>query len=72
MTTAAYNHGSSLGVSLGAIPDRPGVHSFVLCHQIKSFDWRARGAGPHPFGRLESDQLEQVLEIVGQILGVIP
>ena len=72
MTTASYNHGSSLAVDLGPIPDRPGAHSFVLCHQIKSFDWRARGARPHPFGRLESDQLEQVLEIVGQILGFIP
>jgi len=44
----------------------------VLCHQIKSLDWRARGERPHPFGRPESDQLEQVLEIVDLILGVIP
>ena len=26
----------------------------------------------HPFGRLEADKLEQVMEIVGQILGFVP
>jgi mRNA interferase MazF len=44
----------------------------VLCHQIKSFDWKARSARPHPFARLDGDKLEQVLEIVGQILGFVP
>ncbi len=72
MTSAAYNRGSSLAVELGPIPDRPGFHSFVLCHQIKSFDWKDRGARPHPLGKLTGDQLNQVLEIVGQILGFIP
>lgn len=71
MTSAPYNRGSSLAVDLGPIPDRPGSHSFVLCHQIKSFDWRARGARPHPMGRIEVAQLDQVLEIVGQILGLV-
>jgi len=72
MTSAAYNAGSSLAVDLGAIADRPGAHSFVLCHQIKSFDWKARGTRPHPLGRLAAEPLEQVLEIVGQILGLCP
>ena len=26
----------------------------------------------HPFGGLEADKLEQVMEIVGQILGFVP
>jgi hypothetical protein len=26
----------------------------------------------HPFGRLEADKLEQVMELVGQILGFVP
>ena len=38
MTSAAYNHGSSLAVDLGPIPEKPDAHSFVLCNQIKSFD----------------------------------
>ena len=69
MRSEAYNRGSSLAVDLGPIPDRPGAHSFVLCHQITSFDWKARrGARPHPMGSLSNDRLDQVLEIVGQIL----
>jgi mRNA interferase MazF len=72
MTSAAYNRGSSLAIDLGPIPERPDDHSFVLCHQIKSFDWKARGARPHPLARLDGDKLEQVLEIVGQILGFLP
>ena len=71
MTSAAYNRGSSLAVDLGPIPDRPEAHSFVLCHQIKSFDWKARGPRPHPMGSLHNDKLDQVLEIVGQILGFV-
>jgi mRNA interferase MazF len=43
----------------------------VLCHQLKSFDWKARGARPHPMGSLNNDRLDQVLEIVGQILGFV-
>ncbi len=72
MTSAPYNHGSSLAVDLGPIPDRPDAHSFVLCHQLKSFDWRARAAKPHPMGFIAADQLDEVLEIVGQILGLCP
>jgi mRNA interferase MazF len=72
MTSAAYNHGSSLAVDLGPIPEKPDAHSFVLCNQIKSFDWKTRYAKPHPMGMLRSQQLEQVLEIVGQILGICP
>ncbi len=58
-------------VDLGPIPDRPGAHSYVLCQQLKSFDWRARGARPHPIGRLNDTQLEEVMAIVGQILGLV-
>lgn len=71
MTSAAYNRGSSLAVDLGPIADRPDAHSFVLCHQIKSFDWRARRARPHPMGSLSRAHLEEVMEIVGQILGFL-
>ena len=72
MTSAAYNNGSSLAVDLGPIPAKPDAHSFVLCNQIKSFDWKARNAKPHPMGLIQPQQLEQVLEIVGQILGICP
>jgi mRNA interferase MazF len=71
MTSAPYNRGSTLAVDLGPIPDRPGAHSYVLCQQLKSFDWRATGARPHPIGRLNDSQLEEVMAIVGQILGFV-
>lgn len=71
MTSAPYNRGSTLAVDLGPIPDRPGSHRYVLCQQLKSFDWRARGARPHPIGRLHDSQLEEVMTIVGQILGLV-
>ena len=69
--TAPFRASVGLAVDLGPIPDRPEAHSFVLCHQIKSFDWKARGARPHPMGSLSDDRLDQVLEIVGQILGFV-
>jgi mRNA interferase MazF len=72
MTSAPYNWGSSLAVDLGPIPERPDAHSFVLCHHIQSFDWKARSARPHPLARLDGDKQVQVLEIVGQILGFLP
>ena len=72
MTSAAYKRGSSLAVDLGPIAERPDAHSYVLCQQIKSFDWKARGARPHPMGQIEAGKLDQVLEIVGQILGLVP
>ncbi|MFZ9261642.1 MAG: type II toxin-antitoxin system PemK/MazF family toxin [Limnohabitans sp.] len=72
MTTAPYNRGSSLAVDLGPLPDRQERHSFVLCQQLKSFDWQARGARPHPMGSIPAQKLQQVLEIVGQILSLVP
>jgi mRNA interferase MazF len=71
MTTAAYNRGSSLAVDLGPIAARAGQHRFVLCHQLKSLDWRARGAKPHPMGAISARQLDAVMEIVGQLLGFL-
>ena len=72
MTSAPYNQGSSMAVDLGPIPDRPDAHSYVLCHQLKSFDWKVRGARPHPMGVVPAEQLQQVQEIVAQILGFCP
>lgn len=71
MTSASYNRGSSLAVDLGPMVDRPDAHSYVLCQQIKSFDWRVRGARPHPMGKLAESQLNEVMLIVGQILGMV-
>jgi mRNA interferase MazF len=71
MTSAPTNRDSTFAVDLGPIPDRPEIHRTLLCQQLKSFDWRARGARPYPMGRLHESQLEEVVAIVGQILGLV-
>ena len=67
--SSATFHGA---VDLGPIPDRPDAHSYVLCHQLKSLDWKVRGASPHPMGVVPAEQLQQVQEIVAQILSFCP
>jgi mRNA interferase MazF len=45
MTTATYNADNPFAVAAGtATGTKTGKTSYVLCHQPKSFDWRARQA----------------------------
>lgn len=44
--------------------------SHVLCHQPKSFDWQARGAKPHPQGRLADAAFAQACAVLNQIINV--
>ena len=68
-TTAAYNADNPFAVAAGAAKGRKaGQTSYVLCHQPKSFDWRLRGARPHPLGRLSDSVLAQVCECLNQIV----
>lgn len=57
MTTAAYNATNpfalAVGAAAGSSPRSRAKTSYVLCHQPKSFDWRARGARRHPHGMLD-------------------
>jgi mRNA interferase MazF len=40
-----------------------------LCHQPKSFDWRLRGAKPHPLGKkLNNDLFAQACDRLNQII----
>nr|WP_222622498.1 type II toxin-antitoxin system PemK/MazF family toxin [Ramlibacter albus] len=48
----------------------PKGKAFVLAHQPKSFDWRARGAKKHPWGGGHQQQLEESLEVLAQICGL--
>jgi len=43
--------------------------AFILGHQPKSFDWRARGAKPHPLGTGHQAVLQEALALLGQICG---
>lgn len=69
MTTAADNADNPFAVAVGPAKGRKaGQTSYVLCHQPKSFDWRLRGAKPHPLGKLSDALLAQVCERLNQIV----
>ncbi|MBK5913114.1 type II toxin-antitoxin system PemK/MazF family toxin [Rhodocyclus purpureus] len=69
MTTADYNADNPFAVAVGATRES-GVDktSYVLCHQPKSFDWRVRGADPHPAGRLSDALFAEVRALLDQII----
>lgn len=69
MTTAAYNASNPFAVAAGAAGGRrAGKVSYVLCHQPKSFDWRARHAKPHPLKRLSDSPFAQACAVLNQIV----
>ena len=69
MTTAEYNADNPFAVSVGKASGRKADKvSYVLCHQPKSFDWRLRGAKPHPFGKLHDDWFIEVCHRLNQII----
>lgn len=69
MTTATYNADNPFAVAVGSAKGRKtGQTSYVLCHQPKSFDWRLRGAKPHPLGTLSDALLAHVCERLNQIV----
>jgi mRNA interferase MazF len=71
MTTADYNAGNPFAVAAGVVRGRKaGKTSYVLCHQPKSFDWRARAAKPHPQGRVEDAALAEACAVLNQIVAV--
>jgi mRNA interferase MazF len=71
MTTAAYNESNPFAVAAGTAQGRKaGRTSYVLCHQPKSFDWRARGAKPHPRRRLPDAPFEAACEVLNQIIAL--
>ena len=71
MTTAEYNATNPFAVTVGAASGRKaGKTSYVLCHQPKSVDWRARKAAPHPHGNLSESLFRQVCGILDQIIGL--
>ena len=72
MTTAAYNATNPFALAIGTASGRrkAGKTSYVLCHQPKSFDWRARGAKPHSHGRLAEATFAQACAVLNQIIAI--
>ena len=66
MSTAAYNASNPFAVACGAASS--GKTSWVLCQQPKSFDWRMRGAKPHPIKQVPARVLQQACAVLNQIM----
>jgi mRNA interferase MazF len=67
MTTASYNETNPFAVRFAG---SKGKASFILTHQPKSFDWRARKARPHPLGRVPEEPYARACESLNQIIDV--
>jgi mRNA interferase MazF len=67
MTSAAYNESNPFAIRLqGARAPA----SYILGHQPKSFDWRARGARPHPSKQVPEDAFATACETLNQIIDI--
>jgi mRNA interferase MazF len=67
MTTATYNETNPFAI--GFQGTRSEV-SYILAHQPKSFDWRARHAKSHPLKRVPEDVFEQACATLNQIVSL--
>ncbi|MDP8983903.1 MAG: type II toxin-antitoxin system PemK/MazF family toxin [Pseudomonadota bacterium] len=67
MTAAAYNDTNPFAVK---VKGARGVASYILAHQPKSFDWRARNARPHPLKKVPEDAYARACETLNQIIAI--
>jgi mRNA interferase MazF len=67
MTTASFSETNPFAVKLKGAK---GAVSFILGHQPKSFDWRARNAKPHPWGQVPEESFALACETLNQIIDV--
>jgi mRNA interferase MazF len=67
MTTAAHNETNPFAVKFSG---PKGAVSYILCHQPKSFDWRARNAMSHPLKQVPEDSYGRACETLNQIIEI--
>jgi mRNA interferase MazF len=48
-----------------------GERSFILCNQPKSFDWKQRGARPHPWGKVPEALFAQACLELNDIVALV-
>ena len=71
MTTTATNASNPFALAVSTAAGRKaGRTSFFLCHQPRSFDWRARGAKPPPHGKLADAAFADACTVLNQIVGI--
>ena len=68
MSTAAYNATNPFAIDNSKTAKQA---SYIICNQPKSFDWRQRGATPHPWKRVSEAifqsarlELNDIIELV--------
>lgn len=67
MTTAEYNETNPFAVTF----DQPAKKtSYILAHQPRSFDWRARNAKPHPLKQAPEDVFALACRLLNQIIDI--
>lgn len=80
-TLTVQQWGNSLAVRIPAVIARTarrpaarkgpsGVAGYILGHQPKSLDWRARNAKPHPFKKVTEDARVRACETPNQIIAI--
>ena len=67
MTTAMYNETNPFAVRFKG---PRGASSYILGHQPKSFDWRARKAKPHPLKKVPEESFVLACETLNQIIDI--
>lgn len=67
MTTAAFNESNPFAVKFTGAK---GVVSYILTHQPKSFDWKQRGAKPHPMKQVPENEFLLACESLNQIIAI--
>jgi mRNA interferase MazF len=67
MTSATYNDTNPFAVK---ITGPKGATSYILAHQPKSFDWRARQAKPHSLKRVPENSFARACETLNQIIDI--
>jgi len=65
MTTASFNETNPFAIKVMSTPKKA---SYILTHQPKSFDWRLRGAKPHPMKAVGEDIVRNAYEALNQII----
>ena len=67
MTTAAFNETNPFAVKFTGPNNQ---WSYILGHQPKSYDWRARDAKPHPWRQVPEDVFASACETLNQIITI--
>ena len=67
MSTAPFNETNPFAIKFVEPVNKV---SYILGHQPKSFDWRARGAKPHPWNEVPVEVFELACGTLNQIIAI--